>query len=382
MENLQSELDRAVEQGELPFVVATVANRDGVVFEGSAGSAANGRDAGMDTMFRIFSMTKAIGSTAAAILVDRGKLDPGEPVGNILPEWKELRVLEGLGDSGPILREPATEATVRHLATHTSGLEYEFWNADVAAYMEATEHPSVLAGTKSSLNYPLMTDPGTRWGYGPSTDWLGRVVEAVDGRRIDSFCTEEIFEPLGMTDTVFELSEAQTARLADVSIRGEDGTFGPMEIAPPPNPEVYGMGHALYSAPKDYIRFCQMVLNNGMHGGKQILGPAAMSLMMEDQMGGLSFEKMTSSSPLVSNVDMFGGAPTGHTFGFLQNRADVPGRRRAGSLGWAGVLNSHYWIDPSTGIAAVFMTQSLPFVEKPLLDFYGRFETAVHQQAS
>lgn len=380
MSGIQSVLDQAVADNELPYVVAAVADRDGIAFEGAAGEASEGRAASADTMFRIFSMTKAVGSAAAAILVDRGALDPNTPVASILPEWDELQVVDRFENGKPVLRKPGNVATIRNLATHTSGLEYEFWNSDVVTAMEALEHPTILSGTVQSLNYPLASDPGTTWGYGPGIDWLGRAVERVDGRSIDVFCSEEIFKPLGMSDTVFEPSDDHSERLADVKIRGEDGAFGPMDIAPPSSPEFYGMGHALYSTVPDYIKFCQLILNDGSHNGSRILGPEAMKLLTEDQMSGLSFKKMISSSPLVSDVEMFPDQPTGHTFGFLQNQTDIPGRRRAGSLGWAGVLNSHYWIDPKTNVAAVFMTQSLPFVEKPLMDFYVRFEEAVYRE--
>ncbi len=377
MENLQNLLARAVERGQLPHVVASVADRNGVVFEGAAGEAAPGQKADQETLFRIFSMTKAVGSAAAAILIDRGKLDPETPVADILPEWDQLQVFEGIEDGKPVMRAPKTRATARHLATHTSGLEYEFWSPGVVDYMTATGHPSVLSGTRDALNYPLMTDPGTRWGYGPSIDWLGMMVEKIDGRRIDQFCKEEIFEPLGMKDTCYE-PEGKEDRLPKTYMRGENGAFNAVDLAPPAHPEVYGMGHALYSTAPDYMRFCCMVLNGGSLDGQRILGEKAMTLLSTDQMGGLSFAKMLTCSPLTDDVDMFSGQPAGHTFGYLQNRADIPGRRRSGSLSWAGVLNSHYWIDPKTGLAALFMTQSLPFVEPPLMEFYVDFEKAVY----
>lgn len=376
MKNLQTVLERAVEQRQLPYVVASVADRNGVIFEGAAGNAAPGQKADRETLFRIFSMTKAVGSAAAAILIDRGKLDLETPVADILPEWNELKVLEGLKDGKPVMRAPKTRATVRHLATHTSGLEYEFWNQDVVDYMAATGHQSVLSGTRAALNYPLTTDPGTRWGYGPSIDWLGMMVAKIDGRPIDQFCREEIFVPLDMKSTWFEPPE--NAPLSTLYIRSANGAFDAIDISPPANPEVYGMGHALYSTAPDYMRFCRMVLNGGSLDGRRILGEKAMNLLSTDQMGGLSFAHMVSCSPLTADVDMFPNQPTGHTFGYLQNGADIPGRRRSGSLSWAGLTNTHYWIDPSAGLAAVFMTQSLPFVEAPLMDFYVDFEKAVY----
>lgn len=376
MKHLQIVLDRAVEQRQIPYVFAAVADGNDVLFEGAAGEATPGQKADRDTLFRIFSMTKAIGAVAAAILIDRGRLEPTTPVADVLPEWAELKVLENMKDGKPVLRAPRTRATVSHLATHTSGLEYEFWNRQVAEYLEATGHPSVLTRTRKALNYPLMTEPGTRWGYGPGIDWLGIMVETIDGRRIDQFCREEIFGPLGMQNTCFEPPEK--ARLATSYIRGEDGVFNAMNVPPPSPPEIYGMGQALYSTAADYMRFCRMVLNGGSLDGQRILGEKAMGLLLTDQMGGLSFAPMVSCSPISADVDMFPGEPTGHTFGFLQNRTDLPGRRRKGSLSWAGLMNTHYWIDPSTGLAALFMTQTLPFVDAPLMDFYVTFESAVY----
>ena len=118
-----------------------------------------------------------------------------------------MKVLEGFGPDGPKLRAPRVKATLRHLATHTSGLAYEFWNPDMPKYLEVAQHPTILAGLKVSLNYPLMFDPGERWSYGIGIDWLGQMVEMVDVRRIDQFCKEEIFGPLKMNDTAFEVED-------------------------------------------------------------------------------------------------------------------------------------------------------------------------------
>lgn len=275
------------------------------------------------------------------------------------------------------MRPQKTVATVRHLATHTSGMEYEFWNPDVPRYMEATGHPTVLSGLKTSLAYPLTSDPGTRWGYGPSIDWLGQMVEAVDGRRIDAFCRDEILDPLGMNDTAFE-PDALSNRLCQVHMRGEDGNFGPFDLAPPPQPEFYGMGHALYSTAPDYLTFLRMVLNRGELNGARILSEPAWEMLCADQMGGLTFQKMISCAPPVTADVDYPGTRMVHSAAFMRNVDDWPGKRRAGSLSWAGVCNTHYWIDPSADLAAVLMTQSLPFAEPPLMKTYDTFERAVY----
>ena len=379
MSKVDEILEKAVEAGDIPFVVAMASNSKNIIYSGAFGDAAKGREAQENSVFRVFSMTKAVGSVAAMILIDRGLLSMDTPVANILPNWNDLQVLDGWDGDTPILRAPKTTATVRHLATHTSGLEYEFWNADMAKYLEVTKSPPILSGTKAALSCPLMTDPGTRWGYGPGIDWLGQIVEAVDGRRIDTFCQAEIFDPLGMNSTAFE-PDALTNRVADVSIRGEDGTFVPFEMAPPPKPEFYGMGHALYSTAPDYLAFLRMVLNKGVLNGNRVLSQDAVAEMTADQMNGLSFERMVTVVPPLS-ADVVLPKGTTHSFAFVRSEADVPNARRAGSQSWAGVCNTHYWIDPESDMAAVIMTQSLPFVEEPYLRTYRAYEEALYAMA-
>jgi len=372
-------LDDAVNNHDVPFVVAATGDSRG----GAAGDAAPGRKAGQDTVFRIFSMTKAVGSTAAMILVDRNKLDPESPVEDILPEFSKIMVLEDFDGDKPKLRAPRAKATIRQLATHTSGLEYEFWNSSILEYQQKTGTAGILAGTKAALFYPMVTDPGTRWGYGIGIDWLGQAVEKIDGRRIDQFCREEIFSPLGMPDTAHEVSPEMAKRLASVSARGEDGRFAPMEIAPPSNPEVYGMGHSLYSTAIDYMKFLRMFLNRGALNGTRILSEKAFDWMLADRTNGLAFRKMvTAMPPITADCDPFAGTRRTHSFAFFRNEEDIPGMRSAGSQSWAGVLNTHFWFDLKSNIAAVLLTQSLPFVEPRFVNLYGDFERAVYAEGN
>src|SRR5262249_11949693 len=148
---------------------------------------------------------KAIGATAVAVLADRGKLTWNTQVEDILPEFAQIEVLVGFEGGQPRLRPPKTKATLSQLATHTSGLAYGFWDANIARFLEQTGLPSLVSGRRAALKCPMSFDPGTRWQYGGGVDWLGLVVEAVDGRSIDRFCREEIFDPLRMQDTCFEL---------------------------------------------------------------------------------------------------------------------------------------------------------------------------------
>lgn len=380
MSDLDKVISEAVAQQDVPFLVGMVGNAAGVTWAGAAGDRSPGQTATVDTVFRIFSMTKAVGSTAAMILMDRGKLNPDATVESILPEFADLKVVDGFGADGPKLRAPRTKATVRHLATHTSGLVYEFWNTDVPRYMEATGSPSILSGQLVALKYPLQFEPGERWDYGIGIDWLGRVVEKIDGRGIDRFCREEIFDPLRMGDTRFEVEPHMAARLAAVSIRGEDGKFGAFEIAPPSQPEFYGMGHALYSTAPDYMRFLRMFLNKGELDGARILSEKGLESMLANQIGDIPIPLLkTAVPPITADAEFFPGKRKSHSMAFMRFEEDMPGMRSAGSQGWAGVLNTHYWWDPKADLAGLLMTQSLPFVEPRFVSTYGNFEQAAYR---
>ena len=373
MNGLDVALTQAVERGDVPHAVAMTGTARGITWSGAAGGT------GAGSVFRIYSMTKAIGALAAMILIDRGQLSLDTPVAEVLPEWDSLPLLTGWEGETPILSRPRNRATIRHLATHRAGVEYDMWNADVRAYAKHAGVPRAGTGRLSALaGHPLTFEPGTRWGYGISSDWLGRLVKRVDGRRIDRFCAEEILEPLGMGDTVFEI-EGRAHRLAPVFRRTADGGFEALELAPPSEPEFYGMGHALYSTAPDYMRFLRMILNGGELDGSRVLSPQAVETFCADQMEGVTVQKMHSVMPwMTADVDLFPGLPATHSVGFMRVEADVPGKRSAGSLGWAGICNTHYWIDPARGIAAVFMTQLLPFVEPGAWRAYDGFERAVY----
>jgi CubicO group peptidase (beta-lactamase class C family) len=383
MAELDRVIDEAVARQDAPFLVAMTGSANGVTWSGAAGERSPGQPASLDTVFRIFSMTKAVGSTAAMILMDRGKLKADDTVESIVPEFGELQLLEGFDGETPRLRKPRNKATVRHLATHTSGLVYEFWNTEMPRYMQSSGAPTILSGLTASMNYPLQFEPGERWDYGIGIDWLGRIVEKIDGRRIDRFCREEIFDPLGMPDTRFEVEAQMAPRLASVAMRGEDGKFADFALAPPSNPEFYGMGHALYSTAPDYMRFLRMYLNKGTLDGKRILSAAGVDAMLANQIGDTPIPRLkTVAPPITADAEFFPGKRKSHSMAFMRFDEDIPGMRHAGSQGWAGVLNSHYWFDPKADVIGLLMTQSLPFVEPRFVAVYENFERAAYRHAN
>ncbi len=381
MSDIDDVLEAAVDRGEVPGVVAMAATKDGSFYSGAFGkrSIAGDQDMTVDTVFRIFSMTKAVGTTAAMQLVERGLLDLDAPVDSILPEFGELQVLEGFDGDKPRMRAPKTKATVRQLATHTSGLCYEFWNADTAKYLEVTGNPGVLSGLKQGLFYPLTFDPGTKWDYGISTDWLGRVVEEVSGKRLDRYYRDEIFAPLGMTDTAFECEDAMRDRLVTVHRRGPNDELDVTELDPPSHPEFYGAGHGLYSTASDYTQFLVMLLKRGTHNGAQVLRPETVDLMCQNHIGELEIGNLISVAPAVSNdAEFFPGMAKKHGLGFMINMEQVPEGRAAGSLCWAGALNTYFWFDPSNGIAGAILMQLMPFADHKAIELLVDFERAVY----
>jgi CubicO group peptidase (beta-lactamase class C family) len=376
-------LDRIIADGVArnvaPGFVAMTGNRAGVTWAGCAGERAPGMEMSLDSVFRLFSMTKAIGSVAAMILVERGELSMDTPVADILPEAGRLPLLTGFDGETPCYATPRTPITVRHLATHTSGLAYDNWAPLLSRWRKATGQPTGISGLKEALNCPLMFEPGSRWGYGIGTDWLGHVVETVDGRRIDQFCIEEILEPLEMTDTVFELAPGMAQRMCAVHARGGDGAFVTIELSPPSQPEIYGMGYALYATAPDYMRFLRMIMNDGALDGHRILSPDSVKTMLANQIGPLRIDRMVTTSPMFSaDVDFFPGTPKTHGFACMRVEEDVPGMRSAGSQGWAGLFNTHYWFDPAKDVIGLLMTQTLPFVEPAFVDLYTLFERATY----
>ncbi|MEQ1716512.1 MAG: serine hydrolase domain-containing protein [Hyphomicrobium sp.] len=381
MAALDRVLRRAVDAGAAAGVVAAAATREGVFYQGACGKRSVDAPAPMttDSIFRIFSMTKAIAGVAAGKLIERGELDLDATVASILPEFGALQVLEGFDGDKPILRRPKTQATVRQLATHTSGLVYELWNADIAKYLAVTGQPGFLSGTKLGISYPLVFDPGERWDYGVGIDWLGLVIEAVSGQRLDAFLRDEIFVPLGMTDTGFECASEKHGRLAGVHARQSDGSLKSISLDPPASPEVYGAGYGLYSTARDYMAFLLMLLNEGRHNGAQILKPATVNFILENHIDDLEVTNLITVVPAVTcDAEFFPGMSKKQSLVSMINMEPARGMRSAGSHCWAGALNTYFWFDPLNGIAGVVLMQSIPFADPLCIDVLVDFEKSVY----
>ena len=376
-------LRRATEAKEVPGVVALAANDKGVIYEGAFGTRdlAKGPAMTLDTIFRLASMTKAVTSVAAMQLVEQGKLQLDQPVGNILPELSAPQVLDGFDDSGaPRLRPAKRPITLRHLLTHTAGFGYEVWDPLLIRYVKASGTPSGTTGKLASLRLPLVFDPGERWEYGINLDWVGRTVEAVSGLPLEVYFRQHIFAPLGMSDTDYVISAAQRSRLVSVHQRKEDGSLEPIAPPDPPWREFWSGGGGLYSTGRDYLMFLQMLMHQGRFNGAQLLRPQTVALMGQNQIGDIRAGILKTAMPERSNdVDFFPGNRLRWGLGHMINLDPVADGRRAGSLTWAGLYNTYYWIDPTAGVAGVIMMQILPFADHRALAVYRHFERGIYR---
>lgn len=376
-------LQEAVGTGEAPGVAAAAADSVGVIYQGAAGRRSVAADAAMtaDTVFRIASMTKAVTATAAMQMVEQGKLALDQPAGEIVSELARPQVLEGFGPNGePVLRPARGTITLRKLLTHTSGFVYDTWNQNMNRYTEVTGLPAARTGKLAALNAPLAFDPGERWEYGIGIDWAGRMVEKVSGENLEAYTRAHIFDPLRMPDTSYLPKPGWVERLAGVHGRETDGSLQPVESPlPAAPPEFFPGGGGLYSTVGDYLRFLRMLMNGGSLDGARVLKPETVALMARNSMGELNVLPLRSFSPRLSNeAEFFPGMVKKWGLSFLINTRDSPAGRSAGSLAWAGLYNTYFWLDPTKKIAGVLMTQILPFADPKVLGLLDRFEAAIY----
>ena len=380
--NIDGLLRSATDAGEVPGVVAMAASADGVVYQGAAGKRAlpAGPDMSADSVFWIASMTKAITSTAAMQLVERGKLSLDGPIAAVLPELAKPQVLEGFDAKGePRLRPATRPITLRHLITHTAGFGYDIWNPELLRYEEKLGIPGIISCENKALTMPLTFDPGDKWEYGINIDWIGKAVERTSGQRLGDFFRQNLFEPLGMKDTVFKLGDAQRARLVGMHTREPDGGLAPMPFEIPQEPEFQMGGGGLYGTAADYLAFERLFLNEGRANGKPLLKPETVRMMSENQMGALNVRLLkTAIAPYSNDAEFFPGMVKKWGLGFMISTGRVPGGRSAGSLAWAGLGNTYFWIDPAKRIAGVILMQLVPFADAKALDLFGKFERAVY----
>jgi len=374
-------LRAAVRAGEVPGVVALAVNDNGIIYEGVFGlrRLPDGPAMTRATIFRIASMVKLVTSVAAMQLVEQQRLWLDGPLPDIDPALGSPQVLQGFDAAGkPVLRLPKRPITLRQLLTHTAGFTYRLWDTKAVQYLKAINRlPS--AERVNARHSPLMFDPGERWQYGPNINWVGDIVQSISGERLDAYFRKYIFDPLGMKDTEFILSPQQRAREASVHRRQPNGSLTALPMEAQTTAQSFSGGGGIYSTGPDYLTLIRALLLGGAIGGTRILRPETAALMGQNQIGNIEVGVLRTTEPALSNdVDFFPNGNLKWGFGHMINMQAVSGGRSAGSLSWGGLFNTYYWIDPNRRVAAVFMTQVLPFADHGALRAYQQFERGIY----
>jgi methyl acetate hydrolase len=376
-------LRQAADASQVPGLVAIAATDKEVIYEGAFGKRDLGKSDAMtiDSVFWIASMTKAITSSAAMQLVEQGKLSLDAPIGKLLPDLAAPQVFEGFDANGqPKLRAAKTPITLKHLVTHTAGYCYNIWNADMGRHMEEAGIPGITTCENKALTMPLSFEPGERWEYGINIDWVGKAVEAASGQKLDAYLKDHIFAPLGMASTGFKLSAGQRSRLVGMHARGADGALTPIPFEMVQEPEFHMGGGGLYGTGRDYIAFIRMLLNGGTLNGNRVLKPETVRLMGENHIGEINVGKLATAMPDLSNdVELYPEQDKKWGLSFLINTQQTAEGRSAGSLAWAGLANTYFWLDPARKVGGVILMQFLPFADKTALGLFGAFERGVYQ---
>jgi methyl acetate hydrolase len=376
---IDSSLREAIERKDVPGVVALVTDRERVLYQGAFGVAdvSSGRPLAKDSIFRIASMTKPITSVALMQLVEQGRIGLDDPASKYLPELAELKVFESFDPAtGAYKVRPASRpATVRHFLTHTSGLAYPFTS-------EIWRDFKPRAGETYPFGGPLLSDPGERWHYSTSTDVVGKLVEAVSGKKLEDYFREYIFAPLKMNDTSYNVPEAKGPRLVAQQQRSGERMDGAIVLQQPQLGLTIAApigGGGLASTADDYGRFMRMWLNGGELEGARVLKAETVALMGQNHIGAISVPALKTALPRSADFTFIADCRDKWGLGFLITADQVAGKRSPGSLSWGGINNTFFWIDPTRGIAGTIMMQYLPFADAKALAVYDAFERGTYQ---
>lgn len=357
----------------VPGLVALVVGPDGVLYQEAFGKldVAGNTPMPKDAIFRIASMTKPVTSFAIMMLVEEGKLRLEDPVSKYLPAFEHAQVLAKFNEAnGTYDTRPARRAiTIRHLMAHTSGIGYAFSNRTVLQLQAAT--------MKSETELPLVADPGDKWVYGASTRVLGDVVEKVSGQSIDVYMQKKIFEPLGMVDTSFIVAPDKHPRLATTHARVNGKLVEQANPATQQSP-IRGDG-GLHSTARDYGLFLQLLLNDGRLPSAKLLGERSVKMMGQNQIGPVVVEEQPAAIPERTRPFPIGAGHDKFGLGFQIASRTEEGMRSAGSYSWAGIFNTHFWVDPNRRVGVVLLMQVLPFYDESCIELLRGFEQRMYK---
>ncbi len=369
-------LAKQVRSTKIPGLVALVIDKNGELYSAAFGQrdVANQTPMTMDTIFRIASMTKPIAATAVMMLVEDGQLALDDPIADYIPAYAEPRVLVEFDPETTeyTTRPAATPMTIRHLLSHSSGMAYGFSNQINGAIRQA--NPELDQQT-----LPLLHDPGTSWSYGQGISQAGIALEHLTGMGLERILQERLFQPLGMTETSYIVSRTNQHRVATLHRLDDSGLIeipNPIDIRSTANGD-----RGLHSTARDYARFIQLMLNDGVApNGKRLLSSRTIGEMSRNQLGSVRISLQQGNQPDWSKPFPLGVDRDTFGLGFQITGSHAnEDQRPPRSLSWAGLLNTQFWIDRTNGIGGILLMQYLPFYDEDAIETLKGFETLVYR---
>ena len=383
MEDFNKVVEAALEESNIPYAAYALTNSETMLASGSVGFTDLEKKIPLssDAIFRIASMTKALTSSAFLVLAERENLALDTPVESILDEFKDLKVAK-LENDEIHYESPNSKITFHQLLTHTSGFGYDFHHQTLSHLLLKGEIADLLDKEGKFLNAPLIEQPGTYWHYGIGIGWLGKVIEKLSGQSLNDFMTENVFEPLEMHETSFDISKLGEDRLPNIYAKDEDDGLTDISAfmaSPQIEDFAYG-GGGIFSCPEDYAKFLRMFLNRGQVNGKEFLSEKVITEMTSNQIGDLSVPFQPSFNPaIIAPNEWFPGIEKKWGYGFMINTEEVPNQRSKGSCAWSGIMNTFFWFDFEKDIGGTIMMQIAPcYHAKPKM-VLQRFEEAVYR---
>jgi len=375
-DRLREYLESQIQARGIPGAVALVVDEDGVVYQSAHGRRDVANDVAMtpDTIFRLASMTKPVAATAIMMLVEEGKLSLDDSIADYLPEYADVGVIEDFNpaDASFTTRRVASPVTIRQLLSHSSGLAYSFGSDVVTA---------LNANGINGIDVPLLYDPGTGWSYAHGISVVGRVLEEIEGVGLDVFLDNRLFGPLDMHDTFYVVPQEKMERVTTTHRTDQNGN-----LVETPNPNSLASGVSgdggLNGTAADYAKFIQLILNDGVTAdGQRLLSSASIAQLRQSQLGNVRVALMDEPSPALARAFPLGAGRDGFGLGFqITGPHDDPAARAPGSMSWAGIFNTEFWIDPDNGIGAVLLLQYLPFYDPEAIALLQGFEAEIYTQ--
>ncbi len=370
-------LEQAVLTTKIPGVVALVINNENVLYSAAFGQQNTTAEIPMSigTLFDIASMTKPVAATAIMMLVEEGKLELDDPISKYVPEFSGKTVISTFKDEdGAYTTHPARrEITIRNLMSHSSGLAYGFSSTTVFRLNGGNAFAD-------NADLPLLYDPGTAWSYATGIAIVANVLETITGQSLDVFLAERIFDPLGMIDTTYVVPPGKIGRVATIHNMTEQGL---VEAPVPDEVRSRVSGNlGLYSTAPDYAKFIQLFLNNGFApDGTRLLDEETIRIMGENQLGDVRVSLQDEPTPSIARPFPLGAGRDGFGVGFQVTGQHKDSKIRSpGSMSWAGLFNTQFWIDRKAGIGAVLLMQYLPFYDEDAIATLSGFEQRVYEK--